>query len=367
MSQQTDTGTISVVAGAARAQYLRVYSNSGTITTAGASNLALGVQQIASLASTDVVPIRRPSVFGSTKMVANGVIAIGGTVYAAASGKVASSGTIIEGIAAEAAATDGDVIEVYPTHNNDVSTASTGTTSATWQVDSDVGKPRAGLKSQTGGTGDYVAYFQAPATLTADRVFTAPGDASDTLAGLGTAQTFTAAQTFSARTVHSGDVANTAGVGITGTAASCVTSVEKVGTLIRTTILVDLQGLNSGGTADDIIGANGAGVAHLGQITAAVNGTIIAGRMTCLETPATGDNDIDLWYADEATGVEDSAISALTGETQITDGGDITAGTVRAITPPAANKYLYLVAHTGDADATYSAGILLIELFGKAA
>ncbi len=161
-------------------------------------------------------------------------------------------------------------------------------------------------------------------------------------------------------------VANAAGVGITDSAASFATSVEKVGTLIKTSILIDLAGLNSGGAADDIIGADGAGVAHLGQIAAAINGTIVAGRMTCLETPATGDDDINVYSATEATGVEDTAISALT-ETALCNSGDLTAGTVIALTPPAADQYIYLTGGTGDSDATYTAGILLIEFWGKSA
>ncbi len=158
--------------------------------------------------------------------------------------------------------------------------------------------------------------------------------------------------------------ANAAGVGITGTADRFVTSVKKTGKIIETRILIEVDGLNSGGTADDIVGADGAGVAHLGQITAAVNGTIFAGKITCLETPAGGDPDIDLWYADEATGVEDTAISALTGETQCVDHGDWTGAEVDVLTAfPAADKYLYLT--TGDAtDATYTAGILEIVLLG---
>jgi len=163
-----------------------------------------------------------------------------------------------------------------------------------------------------------------------------------------------------------GSVANTAGVGITGAAASYVTSVEKTGTIIKTTLLIDLTGLNSGGTADDVIGDDGTGVAHLGQITAAKNGTIVAARMTCLETPATGDDDIDIHSATEATGVENTAISALT-ETKLCNSGDLTAGSVVAVTPPAADQYLYLTGGTGDSEATYTAGILLIELFGESA
>jgi len=166
--------------------------------------------------------------------------------------------------------------------------------------------------------------------------------------------------------MFAGNVANTAGVGITGTADSYVTSVERVGTIIKTTILIEIDGLNSGGTAADIIGADGAGVAHLGQITAAVNGTIFAGKITCLETPTGGDPDVDLYSATEATGVEDVGIGTLTA-TQHINHGDWAGGEQGNLTSfPAANKYLYLVA--GDAtDATYSAGILLIELWGKAA
>jgi hypothetical protein len=167
-----------------------------------------------------------------------------------------------------------------------------------------------------------------------------------------------------ARFSAAGCVANTAGVGITGAADSYVTRVEKIGTIFKTTILVEIDGLNSGGTAGDIIGANGSGVAHLGQITAAVNGTIFAGKITCLETPAGGDPDVDLYSATEATGVEDTAISALTN-TQLINHGDWTGAQMDVLTAfPAANKYLYLVA--GDAtDAAYTAGIFLIELYGK--
>ena len=181
------------------------------------------------------------------------------------------------------------------------------------------------------------------------------------------AVTLSASLAVTGRATFAGNVANTAGVGITGTADSYVTSVEKIGSIIKTTILIEIDGLNSGDAAGDIVGADGAGVAHLGQITAAVNGTIFAGKITCLETPAGGDPDIDLWYANEATGVEDTAITALTGETQVINHGDWTAGDLDVLTAfPAADKYLYLT--TGDAtDATYTAGILLIELYGKAA
>lgn len=139
-------------------------------------------------------------------------------------------------------------------------------------------------------------------------------------------------------------------------------SVTRVGGLYHTQILIDLTGLNSGGSADDIIGENGVANCHIGQITAAVNGTIQAGRMTCLETPATADDDIDVYSATEATGTEDAAITGLV-ETQLCNSGDLVAGTVVMLTPPAANKFLYLVGGTGGS-ATYTAGKLLIEFWG---
>jgi len=158
----------------------------------------------------------------------------------------------------------------------------------------------------------------------------------------------------------------TAGTGIsTGTGTICEHRVTKVGGLYKTEILVDLTGLNSGNAAGDIIGKDG-GTAncHIGQITAAVNGTIIAGRVTCFETPAGGDPDINIFSATVGTGAQDAAIADLV-ETSLINHGDWTAEDVDHLDAlPAANAYLYLTC--GDAtDADYTAGILLIELWGK--
>lgn len=50
-----------------------------------------------------------------------------------------------------------------------------GTTAATFVADSDVGKPKVAIGSQTGGTGDYKAVILPPATMTADRNYTIGG------------------------------------------------------------------------------------------------------------------------------------------------------------------------------------------------
>jgi hypothetical protein len=152
------------------------------------------------------------------------------------------------------------------------------------------------------------------------------------------------------------------GTGITtGTGTICKANGGLSGGIYRMSILIDLTGLNSGGTAGDIIGVNGTALpCYIAQLP---NMVVLGGRMTCLETPAGGDTDIDLYSATEGTGVEDQAITALT-ETQIINAGAQTIGTVTYFAAdPAANTYFYFVGQ-GTANATYTAGRFLIEVFG---
>jgi hypothetical protein len=125
-------------------------------------------------------------------------------------------------------------------------------------------------------------------------------------------------------------------------------------------VLVDLTGLNSGGTANDIIGVDGASNCYIARLPAM---TVLGGRMTCLETPAGGDTDIDLYSANEGTGAEDAAVTGLT-ETLLINAGAQTVGTVTFLAAdPTANQYLYLAGQS-TANATYTAGRFLIEIFG---
>jgi len=155
-----------------------------------------------------------------------------------------------------------------------------------------------------------------------------------------------------------------AGTGITtGSGTIYRTAVQRVGGIITTKILIDLTGLRSTGSGD-IIGVNGTAlVCHIGQITAAQNGTILTGSMECFEAPAGGDPDINVHSATEGTGVEDGAIGDLT-ETLLVNAGDATLGSKVYFTGvPAADEFLYLT--TGAAtDADYTAGKLFIELMG---
>ena len=159
------------------------------------------------------------------------------------------------------------------------------------------------------------------------------------------------------------------GAGIEGTAAVYVTQVERLKSdvstnvnVVKTTIMIDLTGLKDGGTAGDIIGKDGSGVAYIGQVTTANQGTVFGVTMTCVETPAGGSTDIDLYSATEGTGVNDTAIGDLT-ETQIINAGAASAGTMVAGGDIAADQYLYLVSQ-GTGDAAYTAGRFLIEITG---
>lgn len=140
------------------------------------------------------------------------------------------------------------------------------------------------------------------------------------------------------------------------------------GTLVTTRIVIDLTGLVGSATDLDIIGnTGGAANAHIGRITAALNGAIIGGRVTCLEVPAGGAADIDFYAATEGTGAQDAGIGTLTETALVTSGGDWTSGASKGMTAlPAANQYLYIT-NGAASGGTFSAGKFLIELFGYVA
>ncbi len=166
-----------------------------------------------------------------------------------------------------------------------------------------------------------------------------------------------------------GFAAMTPGTGIsTGTGTVCDGNVTQIGPMFKTEIFIDLTGLTSAG-ANQIIGkAPGVANCHIGLITAAKNGTIHYGQITCLETPVGGDPDIDFYgSADEATGAQAAALTTITGEAKLLDHGDWTVApqTPVALTAlPDPNGYLYMVDGIGTA-VIYTAGQFLLELWGE--
>lgn len=162
----------------------------------------------------------------------------------------------------------------------------------------------------------------------------------------------------------------TKGSGVSA-AESYAVGIQRSGTLVTTRIVVDLTGLVGSATDLDIIGnTGGAANCHFGRITTAACGALVGGRVTCLELPAGGADDIDFYSSDVATGAQDVAITnaALGTETAlVTSGAAWASGTVKGMTSlPTANDYLYIV--NGEAaGGTFTAGKFLIELFGYAA
>jgi len=117
MSQLIDGSMKAFVAGAVRAANLRVKLSSGVLATAGVTDRDIGVQEVASLTTTEAVAVRLRNASGTVKMVASGQISEAAPVYGAADGKVSASqaqNSFMYGIAMEAAATDNDIIEVMP-------------------------------------------------------------------------------------------------------------------------------------------------------------------------------------------------------------------------------------------------------------
>ena len=147
------------------------------------------------------------------------------------------------------------------------------------------------------------------------------------------------------------------------------TSVITKGNIIYTDILMDITGLTSAATLGDIIGVNDAPSCHFGQITAAINGTILGGSMTCLETPDGGEEDIDIYSATVATGTENAAIGDLTETAVLNTGADWAVGTIKAFGDVPDNGYLYLTVGTSSSPTAgdYTAGRFLIQLWGYAA
>jgi hypothetical protein len=151
-------------------------------------------------------------------------------------------------------------------------------------------------------------------------------------------------------------------VGVIGTGAAPLTSrYNKNGTII-TEIKIDLKGLASKNTANDVIGLAAGGVAYIGRNVVATNGIIHRIEMICVQVPAGGDTDVNV----VANAAADLVYDAAGGTTYGVDGGVWTAGkTVENLTQGlTANHYFYLTTGAGATAATYTTGQFIIRLHG---
>ena len=147
----------------------------------------------------------------------------------------------------------------------------------------------------------------------------------------------------------------TSGAGWASTGDAPTMKVYNRGADIITVITFDLQGLNSGGTNEDIVGLTGGGASYLAQLTEAKNGVITAAALLCREATAGGDADIDLYQSSTATLAEDD----------VSSGGHVLLASVSSVATTvreASTTYLYITSQT--TDATYTAGKFTAILYG---
>ena len=202
------------------------------------------------------------------------------------------------------------------------------------------------LASLTNETGTGLAVFATTPTLTTPVIGAATGTSLSLTGAL------------------AGGTSLTIGTGADG-ALTSDSGVWTNGSIIITRLMVDLTNLVGSTTDLDIIGESAATTCNFGQITAAVNGTIVGGKVTCLEVPAGGVTDIDFYSANEATGTENALITGLVETALVTSGAVWTSGrTLGMTTVPPANDYIYIVNGAGAVPGTFSAGKFLIELYG---
>ncbi|MFQ5493771.1 MAG: hypothetical protein ACE5EX_00155 [Phycisphaerae bacterium] len=114
MSQFVNSPTKAFTAGGAIGQYLRVKLTAGKLAIAGLTDKEIGTLEAAAFADGDVRAVRLAAAQGTAKMVAAGAISQGAEVFTAAGGQVSTSAVtgFAVGIALEAAAAAGDLIEV---------------------------------------------------------------------------------------------------------------------------------------------------------------------------------------------------------------------------------------------------------------
>ena len=173
------------------------------------------------------------------------------------------------------------------------------------------------------------------------------------------------AATFTGQVKLQGNSGTAPGTGISGGSGTvCKVSVLREGTLITTKILVDLTGLDSTTTVDQVIGKAGTDPAFLTKITAAKNGTIIGGFVNVFEAPGTGQTDIDIRANSSATLKKGDA----GGGTQVMIAGaglDTGSNSYKVVTGGiSADDHLYLSCGAAGTAGTYDAGKLVITLFG---
>jgi hypothetical protein len=154
------------------------------------------------------------------------------------------------------------------------------------------------------------------------------------------------------------------GAGVIGTGATPSVTRRTVNGTIITETKIDLTGLSCKNSANDVIGLSGGDPAYIGRNVVANNGIIYKAELICLETPADGDDDVNV----VVNSASDLEYDDAGGTTYGINGGNALAGQVieNLVQGLTANHYFYLTAGTGDTTDTYTAGQFIFRTYGHA-
>ena len=174
---------------------------------------------------------------------------------------------------------------------------------------------------------------------------------------------------------------STAGGGIEGNIGT--QSRVRQGELVTTDITIDLASSNgaansfvttgTGAGANKIIGVSSSSGTHsdaqimqINKDAAAVDGIglLVSAELICVEAPTTGEDNIGVWYATNASG---SGNDMHVGGTELipAQAMAVPKDSISAdIDADLDNKYLYLVSSGSTATNTYGAGKFVLRLYG---
>lgn len=164
--------------------------------------------------------------------------------------------------------------------------------------------------------------------------------------------------------------AATYGAGAISTEIAPKTFIQEIGGDIVTTIQMDLTGLKvKGDAAGDVIGLDGVNGAYLLQYLTATHGILYKVEVAMLESVTSGGtvtNVFDLRLNSSAT----LAFDGAAGSAIVFEGSALVKGSAQTYGAPAGGTnthYLYLTeGDTNASNATYTAGKLVIKLYGRA-
>lgn len=156
------------------------------------------------------------------------------------------------------------------------------------------------------------------------------------------------------------------GAGAIGTYVAPATTRRTINGTLITDIKIDLTGLDSSGTENDVIGLSTGGAAYVGRNVVATNGNIYKIEVICIEVPLGGDADI-LFVAGSAA--DEAFDDTVANTATLADGsGDWVAGQIVTLDNPAltTNYYYYMTQGATD-NAIYTAGQYIMRFYSQAA